>query len=157
MNSYTSVVINTYAWEEKEENKEKSKLSKHQINSEGLPSTVVLAPCRTQWMFYLTNLILQVYNYTSSSALWRAGGRGASVSACGGLTNPLLSCWVDPRIAWIKHWHRNCRRPVDGGGGTPRPLLLTGAKKSHLGCLISFELPMGFHNFVVINKIHPLN
>ena len=29
---------------------------------------------------------------------------------------------------------------MDGGGGTPRPALLTGAKKSHLGCLISFEL-----------------
>ena len=29
-------------------------------------------------------------------------------------------------------------------------------KKSHLGCLISFELPMGFQNFVVINKIHHL-
>ena len=42
-----------------------------------------------------------------------------------------------------------------GVGGTPRPALLTGAKKSHLGCLISFELPMGFQNFVVINKINP--
>ena len=30
----------------------------------------------------------------------RAGGRGASASACAGLTNQLLSCWVDPRIAW---------------------------------------------------------
>ena len=45
---------------------------------------------------------------------------------------------------------------MDGGGGTPRPVLLTGAKKSHLGCSISFELRMGFLNFVVINKIHPL-
>ena len=63
-----------------------------------------------------------------------AGGRGARVSACG---------------------HSNyCRRPVDGGGGTPRPVLLTGAKKSHLGCQISFQLPMGVQNFVVINKIH---
>ena len=43
---------------------------------------------------------------------------------------------------------------MDRGGGTPRPVLLTGAEKSHLGCLISFELPMGFQNFVVINKIH---
>ena len=42
------------------------------------------------------------------------------------------------------------------GGGTPRPVLLTDAKKSHLGCLISFELPMGFQNCVVINKIHPV-
>ena len=42
------------------------------------------------------------------------------------------------------------------GGGIPRPALLTGAKNSHLGCLISFELPMGFQNFVEINKIHPL-
>ena len=72
-----------------------------------------------------------------------AGGRGASVSACAGLTNQLLRCWVGPRIAWKKHWHSNCRRPVDGGGGTPRPVLLTGAKNSHLGCLNSFELPMG--------------
>ena len=29
-----------------------------------------------------------------------ADGRGASVSAYAGLTNQLLSCWVDPRIAW---------------------------------------------------------
>ena len=29
-------------------------------------------------------------------------------------------------------------------------------KKSYLGCLISLELLMGFQNFVVINKIHPL-
>ena len=27
---------------------------------------------------------------------------------------------------------------------------------SQLGCLISFQLPMGFQNFVVINKIHSL-
>ena len=80
--------------------------------------------------------------------------QGASVSACAGLTNQLLSCWVDPRIAWIKHWHSNCRRPVDVSWGTPSPVLLTGAKKSHLGCLISFDLPMGFQNIVVINKIH---
>ena len=43
---------------------------------------------------------------------------------------------------------------MDGGGGTLRPVLLTGAKKTHLGCLISFEIPMGFQNFVVIKKIH---
>ena len=90
------------------------------------------------------------------SILKPVGGRGASVSACVGLTNQLLSCWVDPRIAWIKHWHSNYRRPVDGGGGTPRSVLLIGAKMSHLGCLISYELPIGFQNFVVINKIHPL-
>ena len=29
-----------------------------------------------------------------------------------------------------KHWHSNCRLPVDGGEGTPRPVLLTAAKKS---------------------------
>ena len=41
---------------------------------------------------------------------------------------------------------------MDGGGGTPRPELLTGAKKSQLGlCLISFQLPMGFQNLI---KIH---
>ena len=32
-----------------------------------------------------------------------AGGRGARVSACEGLTNQLLSCWVDPRIALKNH------------------------------------------------------
>ena len=42
------------------------------------------------------------------------------------------------------------------GWGTPRTVLLTGAKKSHLGCRISFELPTGFQYFVVINKINPL-
>ena len=44
---------------------------------------------------------------------------------------------------------------MDGGGETPHPVLLTGAKRSHLGCLISFELSMCFQNFVVINKMHP--
>ena len=39
---------------------------------------------------------------------------------------------------------------MDGGGGTPRPVLLTGAKTG-LGCLISFQLPMGFQKVVVIN------
>ena len=29
-------------------------------------------------------------------------GRGASISACADLTNQLLSCWVNPRIAWKK-------------------------------------------------------
>ena len=42
-----------------------------------------------------------------------------------------------------------------GGRGTTRPVLLTGAKTFHLWCPISFQLPMGFQNFVVINKIHP--
>ena len=41
---------------------------------------------------------------------------------------------------------------MDGGGGTPRPVLLTGAKQSNMGCLISFELPMRFQNFVVLIK-----
>ena len=39
---------------------------------------------------------------------------------------------------------------MDGGGGTPRPELLTGAKKLQLGCPISFRLPMGFQNFMKI-------
>ena len=59
---------------------------------------------------------------------------------------------------WLeKHCHSNYRRPVDVGGGTPRPVLLTLAKKSHLGCPISSSyLYMGFQNFVGINKIYPL-
>ena len=89
---------------------------------------------------------------SNANKLLRVGGRGASVSACAGLTNQLLSCWVDPRIAWKKHWHSNCKQPVDGGGGTPRHVLLTCAKKAHLGCLISCELPMGFQNFVSLIK-----
>ena len=86
-----------------------------------------------------------------------AGGWGARVSACAGLKNQLLSCWVEKKNCLAKHWHSNCRRQVDVGGGTPRPVLLTCAKKalSGVGCMISFQLPMGFQNFVVINKIHP--
>ena len=37
---------------------------------------------------------------------------------------------------------------MDRHGETPRPELLTGAKKFQLGCLISFQLPMGFQNFI---------
>ena len=60
----------------------------------------------------------------------KAGGRGASLSACAGPTNQLLSCWVDPRIAWIKHLHSNCRRPVDGsGGGDTTPCTVNWCKK----------------------------
>ena len=55
-------------------------------------------------------------------------------------------CWVDPACAWKKHWRSNCRLSVDGGGGTPRPVLLTGAKKSPW-CLISFELLYGLSEF----------
>ena len=40
---------------------------------------------------------------------------------------------------------------MDRGGGTPRPVLLTGAKESHLGCLISFELLYG-RNFRILLK-----
>ena len=81
-----------------------------------------------------------------------AGGRGASVSACAGLTNQLLS--------WSSHCLEKTLTAIVGDrwtgvDGIPRPVLLTGAKKSHLVCLISFELPMGFQNFVFINKIHP--
>ena len=43
------------------------------------------------------------------------------------------------------------------GGGTPRPVLLTGAKKSHLGCLIASSYLRAFRiSFSLINKIHPL-
>ena len=85
-----------------------------------------------------------------------ASGRGARVSACAGLINQLQRCLFDFRIACLEnpdtaivgYWWT-------GGWGTPRPVLLTGVKKSHLGCLISFELTMGFQNFVAINKVHP--
>ena len=114
---------------------------------------------RTYTSFTRMSAYTYMLSHTSTFYLhdiYGADGRGASVSACAGLTNQLLSCWVDPRIAWKNHLHSNCRRPVDEGGRTRRPVLLTGAKKSHLGCLNSFELPMGFQNFIVINKIHSL-
>ena len=52
------------------------------------------------------SLFVMCYEFAtaaSSAASLPAGGRGASVSACAGLSNQLLSCWVDPRIAWEKH------------------------------------------------------
>ena len=56
--------------------------------------------------------------------------RRASVSACEDLTNQLQCCWVDPACAWKNtDTAIACRRPVVGGAGTPRPVLLTGAKK----------------------------
>ena len=39
---------------------------------------------------------------------------------------------------------------MDGGGETPHPVLLTGAKKSNLRYLVSFELPMGFQKKKII-------
>ena len=79
-----------------------------------------------------------------------ASGRGARVSACAGLINQLQRRWFDSRIACLEKSDTAiaCRRLVDGGGGTPRPELLTVAKKFQLGFLISFQLPMGFHNFI---------
>ena len=77
---------------------------------------------------------------------------GASVSACADLTNQLQCCWVDPAACtWIKHWHSNCRLPVDGGGGTPRPVLLTGAKKDR-GAWLASSYCMGFQNFLSVIK-----
>ena len=46
----------------------------------------------------------------------------------------------------IVDWHSNC-------GGTPRPVLLTGAKKGG-GAWLASSYCMGFQNFVVSNKIH---
>ena len=79
--------------------------------------------------------LLYVNNIHRSSNQMRfvhcsAGGRGASVSACADLTNQLLSCGLvlhvlgkntDTAIAGYR-W--------TGVGRTPRPVLLTGAKKS---------------------------
>ena len=80
-----------------------------------------------------------------------------SLSACAYLTNQFLSCWVNPRICLDINTDAAIVTDLwTGVGWTPRPVLFTGAKESHLGCLISFGLPMGFQNFVVINKIYPL-
>ena len=84
------------------------------------------------------------------------GGRGARVSACAGLTNKLLSCWVDPRIAW---WNTDTAIVGDWWTGVRGHHALVGhqlVQKVPLGCLISFQLPMGFQNFVVINTIRHL-
>ena len=72
-----------------------------------------------------------------------ANGRGARVSACAGLNRTdnvvgsILALLENPDTAIVGDWWT-------GVGGTPRPVLLPGAKKSHLGCLVRFELPMGF-------------
>ena len=58
-----------------------------------------------------------------------ASGRGARESACACLINQLQRCRFDPRIACLENTDSNCRRLVDGGGGTQRPELLTGAIK----------------------------
>ena len=48
----------------------------------------------------------------------------------------------------------NCRLPVDWGGGTPRPVLLTGVKKSGVRDSLRATACMGFQNFVVGNKLN---
>ena len=83
-----------------------------------------------------------------------AGGRGASVTACADLTNQLQCCWVDPACAWKKHWHSNCRLPVNGGGGDTTPCTVDWCKKVR-GAWLASSYCMGFQNFVVSNKIHP--
>ena len=95
------------------------------INSQDV--NVNLKPCgccysdhNYRWLNYWRGATTEYQGADISSS---AGGRGASVSTCAGLTNQLLSCWVDPRIAWIKHWHSNYRWLLDGGGGTPRYVL----------------------------------
>ena len=82
-----------------------------------------------------------------------AGGRGASVSACTCRSHQSVAMLLGRSCMWWKKLTQQLYRLlVNRGGGTPRPVLLTGAKSP--GCLISFEL-MGFQNFVVSNKIHP--
>ena len=65
--------------------------------------------------------------------------------------NQLQRCRFDPRIACLE----NTDTAIGGDwwtgvGDTPRSELLTGAKKFQLECLISFQLPMGFQNFIQI-------
>ena len=84
-----------------------------------------------------------------------AGGRGASVSACADLTNQLQCCWVDPACAWKKHWHSNCRLPVDGGGEDTTPCTVNWCKKVR-GAWLASSYCMGFQNFVVSSKTRSL-
>ena len=63
----------------------------------------ILSICPTISILSDPLLSLTLFLFHLSYAPRPAGGRGAGVSACAGLTNQLLSCWVDPRIAWIKH------------------------------------------------------
>ena len=61
---------------------------------------------------------------------WPASSRGARVSACAGLINQLQRCQFDSRIACLENPDTAIVRDVwSGVGGTPRPVLLTGAKK----------------------------
>ena len=66
------------------------------------------------------------------------------------VSNQLQRCRFDPRIACLEN--TDTAIVGDGVGGTPRPELLTGAKKFQLGCLIRYWLSK-FHSD--INKIHP--
>ena len=74
---------------------------------------------------------------------------------CAGLTNQLLSCWIDPRITWKNTDTAIVGDRWTGVGGHHSLHCYLVQKKSHLGCMISFQLPIGFQNLVVINKIHP--
>ena len=62
-----------------------------------------------------------------------ASGRGARVLL---VQVSSISCKIAGSILALHTWKtltQHCRRLVDGCLGTPRPVLLTGAKKSHLG------------------------
>ena len=84
-----------------------------------------------------------------------ASGHGARVSAHAGLINQLHVVGSILALHAQKTLTQELKATGGWGWGTPRPVLLTGAKKSHLGCLISFELSMDFQNSVVIKEIHP--
>ena len=73
-----------------------------------------------------------------------ASGSGARVSACAGLINQLQRCRFDSRIACLENIDAAIVGDRATGVGGHHAL---NAKKSHLGYLISIQLPTGFREF----------
>ena len=97
-----------------EENISLNSFEHHLVNCNTVCGTIRDLPWRNIW---LADNPVEVLNEHPSPLVGRyvptkfinvrkkdkaGGNRGASVSACADLTNQLLSCWVDPRLAWIK-------------------------------------------------------
>ena len=117
----------------------------------------LLFPCEMQnlWMFDLFSCVVALMrifqfclniqlNIFASCSYWTsAGGQGAGVSACAGLTNQLQCCWVDPAYAWKKHWHSYRRQAVDWGGGDTTPCTVNWYKNVR-GAWLASRYCMGF-------------
>ena len=81
----------------------------------------------------VSNIVTQRHRQRNKSlaVLWHsAARRHKSIPMCRSHQSVAMLLGRSCIRAWKKHWHSNCRLPVVGGGGTPRPVLLTGAKKA---------------------------